>query len=336
MPRPKSAGALLAAAGMTAMLSVGAATASAEVKLNMVYPFPDFLIYTKQCKQLAADISKALKGKLSINVLPFNSIKMFQQPVAVRKGRVDLVCTPNAFFARAVPENEAVSTSSSNPQTVRANGGFEMLDKIQQKYFGVKNLGWTSSGGRFRIYTKNSPKFNAKGMLDLSGVKLRDNPIYGAFFRAMNATTHPLPATQVYSALEKGVVNASAWATIGLKGLKWDKFLRHAVEPEFYHTDIGWFINLKKWSSLDAGIRKSVQDMVIANENAVRKVLLAESKKERATLAGEGMKFHTVPAGAVYSKLAVDSAYARMVDRLKKAKRPTDHVAKLRELWQQQ
>ena len=331
MPRPKSAGALLAAAGMTAMLSVGAATASAEVKLNMVYPFPDFLIYTKQCKQLAADISKALKGKLSINVLPFNSIKMFQQPVAVRKGRVDLVCTPNAFFARAVPENEAVSTSSSNPQTVRANGGFEMLDKIQQKYFGVKNLGWTSSGGRFRIYMKNPPKFSAKGMLDLSGVKLRDNPIYGAFFRAMNATTHPLPATQVYSALEKGVVNASAWATIGLKGLKWDKFLRHAVEPEFYHTDIGWFINLKKWS-----IRKSVQDMVIANENAVRKVLLAESKKERATLAGEGMKFHTVPAGAVYSKLAVDSAYARMVDRLKKAKRPTDHVAKLRELWQQQ
>ena len=336
MPRTKSAGAILAAAGMATMLSVGATAASAEVKLNMVYPFPDFLIYTKQCKQLAADISKALKGRLSIEVLPFNSIKMFQQPVAVRKGRVDLVCTPNAFFARAVPENEAVSTSSSNPQTVRANGGFEMLDKIQQKYFGVKNLGWTSSGGRFRIYMKNPPKFNAKGMLDLSGVKLRDNPIYGAFFRAMNATTHPLAATQVYSSLEKGVVNASAWATIGLKGLKWDKFLRHGVEPEFYHTDIGWFINLKTWSGLDAGVRKAVQDMVIENEKAVRKVLLAEAKKERATLAREGMKFHTVPAGAVYSKLAVDSAYARMVDRLKKAKRPTDHVAKLRELWQQQ
>ena len=336
MLKSRPAGALLAAAGMAAVLAAGAPAASAKIELNLVYPFPDFLIYTKQCKQLAADITKAAEGKLAINVLPFNSIKMFQQPPAVRKGRVDMVCTPYAFFARAVPENEAVSTSASNPETVRANGGLAMLDELQQKYFGVKNLGWTSSGGRFRIYMENAPKFNDKGMLDLAGVKLRDNPIYGAFFRAMNATTHPLPAPQVYSALEKGVVNAAAWATIGLKGLKWDKFLRHAVEPEFYHTDIGWFINLKKWNSLDAGLRKLVQDMVIANEKAARKVLLEESKTERATLAKEGMKFHTVPAAAVYSKLAIDSAYDRMVDRLKKAKRPTDHVAKLRELWQQQ
>ena len=336
MLKSKLAGAILAAAGMAAVLSAGAPKASAEVKLNMVYPFPDFLIYTKQCKQLASDITKASGGKLAIEVLPFNSIKMFQQPPAVRKGRVDMMCTPYAFFARAVPENEAVSTSSSNPETVRANGGMAMLDEIQQKYFGVKNLGWTSSGGRFRIYMEKAPKFDDKGMLDLTGIKLRDNPIYGAFFRAMKASTHPLPATQVYSALEKGVVDAAAWATIGLKGLKWDKFLRHAVEPEFYHTDIGWFINLKTWNGLDSGLRKLVQDMVIANEKAVREVLLAESKKERATLAKEGMKFHTVPAATVYSKLAVDSAYARMTDRLKKAKRPTDHVAKLRELWQQQ
>ena len=179
------------------MLSAGATGASAQVKLNLVYPFPDFLIYTKQCKQLAADITKAAGGKLAINVLPFNSIKMFQPPPAVRKGWADMVCTPYAFFARAVPANEAVSTSSSDAATVRANGGLEMLDKIQQKYFGVKNLGRTSSGGRFRIYMEKPPKFNDKGMLDLAGVKLRDNPIYGAFFRAMNATTHPLPATQV-------------------------------------------------------------------------------------------------------------------------------------------
>ena len=326
---------ILAIAGMAAIVSMGAFRAAAAVELTLVYPFPDFLIYTKQCKQLAADISEASGGKVSIEVLPFNSIKMFQQPAAVRKGRVDLMCTPYAFFANAVPENEAVSTSASNPKTVRANGGFEMLDRIQQEHFGVKNLGWTSSGGRFRIYMKNPPRFDADGMLDLSGVKLRDNPIYGAFFRAMNASTHPLPSTDVYSALEKGVVDASAWATIGLKGLKWDKFLRHAVEPEFYHTDIGWFMNLERWNSLDAGVRTLIQDRVIANEEAVREVLLAEAKAERAMLAGEGMEFHTVPAGDVYSKLAVDSAYTRMVERLEEAGRSTDHVARLRELWQE-
>jgi len=330
----KSIRAVLAATGSAAILNAGAGQATAEVKVNMVYPFPDFLIYTKNCKELVGKINAAAKGKLSINVLPFNSIKMFQQPVAVRKGRVDLVCTPYAFFARAVPENEAVSTTNSTPQKVRANGGLAMLDKIQQKYFGVKNLGWTAAGTRFRIYMSTAPKFKADGMLDLTGVKLRDNPIYGAFFRAMNATTHPLPSTQVYSALEKGVVNASAWATIGLKGLKWDKFLRHAVEPEFYQTDIGWFMNLKKWNSLDAATQKIVQDTVIAHEISVQAKLKQLAAEERATLIKEGMKFHKVPAAAKYSKLAVDSAYARMTERLKKAGRPTDHIAKLRELWQ--
>ncbi|MCY4451179.1 MAG: TRAP transporter substrate-binding protein DctP [Immundisolibacterales bacterium] len=336
MPSAKSTRFILAVAGLAALLGAGVPRASAAVELTLVHPFPDFLIYTKQCKQLAADITEASNGKVTINVLPFNSIKMFQQPVAVRKGRVDMVCTPNAFFAKAVPENEAVSTSASNPQTVRANGGFEMLDRLQQEHFGVKNLGWTSSGGRFRIYMKNAPNFDADGLLDLSGVKLRDNPIYGAFFRAMNASTHPLPSTEVYSALEKGLVDASAWATIGLKDLKWDKFLRHAVEPEFYHTDIGWFINLERWNGLDADVRTLIQDMVIENEVAVRNALLADAKSERALLAEEGMEFHTVPAGAVYSKLAVDSAYARMVERLEEAGRSTDHVAKLRELWQEQ
>lgn len=336
MTLTKTAKAVLVIGGTAALLSAGATKASAEVKLNLVYPFPDFLIYTKQCKELAGKINAAAKGKLSINVLPFNSIKMFQQPVAVRKGRVDLVCTPNAFFARAVPENEAVSTSSSTPQKVRANGGLAMLDKIQQKYFGVKNLGWTSGGGHFRIYMKDAPKFDSKGMLDLSGIKLRDNPIYGAFFRSMNATTHPLSATQVYAALEKGVVTASAWATIGLKGLKWDKFLRHAVEPEFYQTDLGWFMNLKKWNSLDAATQKIVQDTVIAHEATASANLVKLAAEERATLIKEGMKFHKVPAADTYSKLAVDSAYNRMMERLKKAGRPTDHVAKLRKLWQEQ
>ena len=336
MVSSKIARSVLAVAGTAALLSAGATRASAdEVKLNLVYPFPDFLIYTKQCKELVGKINAAAKGKLSITALPFNSIKMFQQPVAVRRGRVDLVCTPYAFFARAVPENEAVSTSSSSPQIVRANGGFDMLDKIQQKYFGVKALGWTSSGNHFRIYMKNPPKFTADGMLDLDGVKMRDNPIYGAFFRALKAKTHPLAATQVYAALEKGVVDAAAWATLGLKGLKWDRFLRHAVEPEFYQTDIGWFMNLKRWTSLDAATQKIVQDTVIAFENTVTASLTKMAADERAMLIKEGMKFYTVPAAAKYSKLAVDSAYERMTERLKKAGRPTDHVAKLRAAWQQ-
>ena len=43
----------------------------------------------------------------------------------------------------------------------------------------------------------------------VTGVKLRDNPIYSAFFKALGASAHNLPATEVYSALEKNVVGGN-------------------------------------------------------------------------------------------------------------------------------
>jgi TRAP-type C4-dicarboxylate transport system substrate-binding protein len=323
------------AVGAVAVATMTTPTAKAATELTLVHPFPDFLVYTKLCKELVGKINAAGKGVVSIKILPFNSIGMFKQTGAVRAGRVDLACTPAAFYARGLPEAEAVATSNSSPAKVRANGGFKILDDLHQKLFGLKYLGWTDSGNRFRIYMKNPPKFNDKGLIDFTGVKLRDNPIYGAFFRAMNATTHTFSATDTYGALEKGVVDAAAWATVGLQGLKWDKFLRHAVEPEFFQTDIGWIMNLDKWNSLSAKEKKIIQDTVIAHENTARATLEGLAAKERAKLIAEGMKFYTTPNPKRYIKLAVDSAYQRMTERVKKAKRSTDIVAKLRATWRE-
>ena len=327
---------IMLAAGAAAVIGASSGSANAAAtELTLVNPFPDFLIYTKLCKELVKKINTRGKGVVSIKILPFNSIGMFKQPPAVRAGRVDIACTPAAFYARGLPEAEAVATSNSSPAKVRANGGMKLLDGLHQKHFKLKYLGWTAAGGRFRIYMKKPPVFTAKGLIDFSGVKLRDNPIYGAFFRAMKATTHTFRATETYSALEKGVVDAAAWATIGIKGLKWDKFLRHAVEPEFFQTDIGWIMNLKKWKSLNPGAQKLLQTTIIEHEDYARAKLMGLAAAERKTLMAEGMKFYTVPNPKAYVKLAVDSAYQRMIDRLKKAGRSTAIATQLRAAYRE-
>ena len=70
-------------------------------------------------------------------------------------------------------------------------------------------------------------------------------------------------------------------------------------------------------------------------EVAARAKLQDLAKKERATLAKEGMKFHDAPNGKAYLDLAINSAYDRMMERLKKAGRPTAHVATLRAAYQE-
>jgi hypothetical protein len=57
------------------------------------------------------------------------------------------------------------------------------------------------------------------------------------------------------------------------------------------------------------------------------------AQEERATLAKEGMKFHQAPNAQAYLKIAVDSAYDRMTQRIKESGRDTAHVAKLRALF---
>lgn len=325
---------LSAAAGMVLTTAGGAGAAES---LTLVHPFPGFLVYTKSCKAMVADINSASKGVLRVDVRGGpEAIKMFQQAPAVRDGIVDLSCVPAAFYAAAVPENEAISTSNVSPSHVRANGGMDIIDQLHQKYYKVKYMGWIDSGPGFHIYMGNSPKFRKDGLPSFKGVKLRDNPIYGAFFRALGATTHNMPSTAVYAALEKRTVNASAWTSIGLMDLKWDKFLRHRIDPRFYQTDIGVILNLKSWNKLSANAKKALQEGIVAHEKASRAARLRDVGREEAKLVKQGMKIWPLQSAAArkYLKVAVDSAYARVEGRLKKRGRTLELAKKLRKLYQ--
>lgn len=315
--------------GAFALLAAPAALA--QTTLSLVYPFPDQLVYTKFCLELVDKVNKGMGGALKVEPKPFNSIQMFQQPPAASKGVVDLVCTPSAFYTRAIPENEAISTSNSSPAKVRANGGMQIIDELHQKLFNLKYVGWTESGGRFRIYLKEPPKFTAQGLPDFRGVKLRDNPIYGAFFRALNASTHPLPATEVYSALEKGTVDAAAWTTIGLLDFRWQEFLKHVLQPVFYQTDIGLIMNLDAWNAVSEKGQQTMLRVVQEHEQSSRAARLAEEEREVGLMKSEhNMTFHTVPAADAYIAIAVESAYERMKGRLEEAGRTLEHMEALR------
>ncbi len=315
-----------------ALLGWGAAASAQEVKLTLVHPFPDALVYTKSCKALVEAINKAGAGVVSITVRGGNeAIPMFNQPAAVRDGIVDMVCTPAAFYANAMPENDSISTSNVSPEEVRKNGGMDIVDKAHQQHMKMKYLGWIDSGVGFYVYMANPPKFKPDGLPDFTGVKLRDNPIYSAFFRGLGATAHNMPSSEVYSALEKNVVDASAWTSIGLMQLRWDKFLRHRVGPEFYQSDIGMTMNLAKWTSLPAKAKEIVEKEVRAHETASRAARMKEAEMEQAELKKNGMTFHDLKPEATkkYIELATKSAYDRMMARLKDAKRPTDDAEKI-------
>ncbi len=326
---------LFAAVGLSAMLFGGSAQAQEIERITAVHAFPAFLVYTKTFLAMIDDLNARGEGILEVEVLGGpEAIGMFEQPNAVRDGVVDMVHTPGSFYGASVPEIDAMVAARVTPMEARANGGAALMDEIHQARFNVKHLGWIDGGVNFHIYSIDPPTFNSDGLLDLTGVKLRDNPIYHAFFVALNATTSSMPSTEVYSALEKGVVQSTAWTSIGLLDLKWNEFLNFRVDPAFYNTDLGIIMNKDRWDALSPEAQALIQQVVIDWEQKSYDARQADRVSDEATLQAGGMQFvaMTDEAGAAYQKMADDAAWARMRGRLEEMG-ATENYDRLRELY---
>ena len=240
--------------GLIATSGLIAGAAQAEETLTAVHAFPETLIYTKSFLEFVDKVNEAGEGVVQIDVRGGpEAIGMFQQPDAVRNGIVDMVYTPGSFYAGALPEKDALVASNLTAAEARANGGIELIDDIHQEKMGVKYLGWFDSGVCYNLWTRNAPEFDAEGNLDVEGLKLRGNAVYNAFFTEyLGAQVIDLPTTEVYSALERGIVDATGWTQIGLIDLKWNEFLNYRIEPCFFSTDLGVIVNLDSWESLSA------------------------------------------------------------------------------------
>ncbi len=307
------------ATGVAVAAAMTTSAAMAEDKVTAVHAFPEFLVYTKTFLEMVDDINERGKGIVQIEVRGGpEAIGMFQQPAAVRDGVVDMVHTPGSFYGANVPEIDAMVASRVTPMEARANGGAALMDQAHQDRFNVKHLGWIDGGIKFHIYMNSEPKFRDDGVLDLTGVKLRDNPIYNAFFTALNATTASMPATEVYSALEKGVVDSAAWTEIGIPQLKWNEFLTHRVDPTFYNTDIGVIFNMDAWNALSPESQELIQSVVVEWEEKSYNDRQADVAADAKVLEEGGMVFvsHSPEGGEAYRKMADDAAWARMYERI--------------------
>jgi TRAP-type transport system periplasmic protein len=303
-----------------AVIALGAIVASpalAQDTISATHVFPASLIYSRSFLEYVKKANEAGKGVFTIQVRGGpEAIGMMEQPGAVRSGVVDMVYSACAFYAAVVPECDALSASSIDGPTARKNGGTELLNQIHQKRMGVQLLGWVDSGIRFSLWSTKEPKLDSTGHLDIKGFKVRGNPIYNAFLtNYLGAQVINLNSPELYTALERGTVELTAWTQIGTMDLNWDRYLKYRVLPDFFSTDLVILVNQKKWQSLSPKTRDILQRTAIEHETSSLKDLQALWKKEEAELQKRGLK--TVAQSPEASKRFVAGARAASLARMK-------------------
>ena len=328
MPRDVRTNATTTGGSMKRLFSLGAALlatfpALAQETITATHVFPASLIYSRSFLEYVKKANEAGKGVFAIQVRGGpEAIPMMEQPRAARDGVVDMVYTPCAFYAAQVPECDAVSAATIDGPTARKNGGMELLNQVHQKRIGIYNLGWVDSGIRFNLWSTKEPKLDPSGHIDIKGFKVRGHPIYNAFLtNYLGAQIINVNSPDLYTALERGTVEMSAWTQIGLMDLSWDKYLKYRILPDFFSTDLHILVNLKKWQALSPQSREILQRVAIQHETESLQALQKLWREEEAELKKRGIR--TISQSPEASKRFYDGARAasltRMKERMEKA-----------------
>ncbi len=323
--------------GLAAAAALCGSTALAEQTLTAVHAFAPTLVYTQSFLQFVDQVNERGAGVVQIDVRGGpEAIGMFQQADAVRDGVVDMAYTPGSFYAGALPEKDALVTSNRVAAEARENGGIDLINEIHQERMGVWYLGWFDSGVCYNLWTVNEPRLDADGNLSMDDVRLRGNPVYNAFFtNYLGAQVIDLPTGEVYSALERGIVNATGWTQIGLLDLRWNEFVNWRVEPCFFSTDLGVIINLDSWNSLSEEARTILQEVAIEHEIASAEAHRERRDREFEALAEGGMGVVELEgdAAANYLRGAREETWNRMRELMAAAPLDEGHFDRLIELF---
>lgn len=303
------------AVGLASALSASM-TVSATETITAVHAFNPSLIYTRSFLEFVDKVNERGEGVIQINVRGGPEvIGLSEQPEAVRSGVVDMAYTAASFYGGTVPERDALVASNTDARYARENGGLDLLNQIHQEKMGVYYLGWFDSGVSYNLYTINEPRVNEDGTISVSGLRLRSNPVYDAFFREyLGAEPISLPTTDVYSALERNVVNATGWTQIGLSDLNWDRFLNYRIEPSFFSTDMGVIINLDSWNNLSEEAQQILQEVAIEHERSSAEELQAVADEQRDEMVANGMQIFELEGEAreIFADAAREATWNRM------------------------
>jgi len=325
LPRPirtLAAIAASAALGMSLMAAAGAARAQ-EVTLKAVNAFQEGTYFARNFENWIKKVNAEGKGIVQINYIGGpKAIPTFEQGNALRTGVVDLANTTTSFTATVIPEGLALNYTDLTMAELRRNGTMDYLNKLFLEK-GLYYFARTGEGIQYYIYSnKRIDK------ADLTGIKLRIAPIYRDFFQKQGATVVQMAPGEVYTGLERGVVDGYGWPLIGIFDLGWHERTKFRLEPGFYAIELGIQFSAASWNKLTPAQRAFLDKqgawLEAQNAEQARTDSATEIKKQQD--AGiQVVKLDDAQA-KVFIKNANDAAWDGIV------KSSPTHGPKLREL----
>jgi len=263
--------------------------AAQETTLRAVSAFTTDNFLSEHFLKLIDKINAEGKGLVQVRYVGGpEAIPAFEVGTAVRNKVVDMANVPSAFYTNVAPEAMATAFTEHNYDTLRKRGAIDYLNTIMAG----KNLIYlarTVDYMPFHIYTN-------KGFAgDLKGQRMRTTGMYRDLFLALGATVVQTSPAELYTALERGVVDGYGWPSIGVFDMGWQEKTRYRIDPGFYSVEVSIFVNHNTWDKMSDAQRQFLREQMQKVEDAAASEDRALAVKEEAQLRAAGIE-RSLPA----------------------------------------
>jgi TRAP-type mannitol/chloroaromatic compound transport system substrate-binding protein len=218
--------------------------------------------FVEDSKQFAKNVEFLTEGRLKIQVFPGGTLcHPFKVTEAVQKGIAQIAHLWPGFDWGVDKTSVLLAGYPAGPTSevmlhwIYTGGGFELWQQWRMARFGVVAFPGNMLTKEVFLHSKKPVRMHE----DYKGLKIRTVGAWAPIAERLGATAVALPPQEIYTALERGVVDAAEWASPSVNeaaGLH--KIAKYIIFPGIHCTAPvqEFVINKKAWDALSERDKK--------------------------------------------------------------------------------
>jgi C4-dicarboxylate-binding protein DctP len=239
-------------------------------------------------KELA---EKYTGGKAKIEVYPNSSLYKDKEEIeALQLGSVQMLAPSTAKFAPlGVKEFESMDLpwlfkdDKTYTDAVKGEVGKWLVNKLEAK--GIKGLAYWDNG--FHMVSANRPLINPA---DFQGLKVRisGSKVADQYFRQLGSIPQIMAFSEVYQALQTGVVDGCENTPSNYTTQKFDEVQKDITVSSHAHLQYAVIVNSKFWNGLPADVRGQLEKAMAEATDYTNSIAQKENADALAEIKQKG------------------------------------------------
>jgi len=281
---------LAAAAAMVASLP-GAASAQQPIVIKFSHVVANDTPKGKGALKFKELAEKYTNGKVKIEVYPNSQLFKDKEEIeALQLGSVQMLAPSTAKFAPlGAKEFEALDLpwlfkdEDTYSKAMKGPVGKWLFKKLESK--GISGLAYWDNG--FHMVSANRPLLMPA---DFQGLKVRisGSKVADQYFRNVGAIPQIMAFSEVYQALQTGVVDSCENTPSNYLTQKFYEVQKHITVSSHAHLQYAVIVNSKFWNGLPADIRKQLDKAMDEATDYTNSIAVKENEDALADIKKSG------------------------------------------------